>query len=327
MPQTETPVSQLKINRLTKTQFDSASDLSATALYAVDPEFTGGKLLKTDSNGDIVESTATDGDTLPSQSGQSGKFLTTDGSSASWVTVTIPVVESYISGNGIDVEKVLPSGYTQLEYIESSGTQYIDTGIAVNNNNSFEFEAAFLSGNSDAYFISQGNVFLRISTASMTWYTRNYHYLTSMSTEVFYNISCGFNFLKVNGTDITGTADSDIVSGTNVCIFAKNDGSAKCKSKLKRIKIFNPSSDLVFDGIPCKRNLDGIIGIFNRVGQNFITNSGTGTFSSGQELPIINTISANIVSSVDSSSTNSEAAGAKLFYDTCGDIETLINAL
>ena len=35
----------------------------------------------------------------------------------------------------------------------------------------------------------------------------------------------------------------------------------------------------------------------------------------------------DIVSSVDASSTNSKAVGAKLFYDTCGDIETLINAL
>ena len=36
---------------------------------------------------------------------------------------------------------------------------------------------------------------------------------------------------------------------------------------------------------------------------------------------------ADIVSSVDSSSTNLKAVGAKLFYDTCGDIETLILAL
>ena len=36
---------------------------------------------------------------------------------------------------------------------------------------------------------------------------------------------------------------------------------------------------------------------------------------------------SDIVSSVSSSSTNSKAVGAKLFYDTCGDIETLINAL
>lgn len=34
-----------------------------------------------------------------------------------------------------------------------------------------------------------------------------------------------------------------------------------------------------------------------------------------------------IATSVSSSSTNSETVGAKLFYDTCGDIETLINAL
>ena len=35
----------------------------------------------------------------------------------------------------------------------------------------------------------------------------------------------------------------------------------------------------------------------------------------------------SIATSVDSSSTNADAVGAKLFYDTCGDIETLINAL
>ena len=34
---------------------------------------------------------------------------------------------------------------------------------------------------------------------------------------------------------------------------------------------------------------------------------------------------SDIVSSVSSSSTNSKAVGAKLFYDTVGDIETLLN--
>ena len=35
----------------------------------------------------------------------------------------------------------------------------------------------------------------------------------------------------------------------------------------------------------------------------------------------------DIVSSVDSSSTNGQAVGAKLFYDTCGDIEAAINLI
>lgn len=64
MPKTDTAVNQVIINRLTKNQFDGASDLSNTELYAVDPQFAGGKLLKTDSNGDIVESTATEADAL-----------------------------------------------------------------------------------------------------------------------------------------------------------------------------------------------------------------------------------------------------------------------
>lgn len=35
----------------------------------------------------------------------------------------------------------------------------------------------------------------------------------------------------------------------------------------------------------------------------------------------------NLVTSVSSSSTDSQYPSAKLFYDTCGDIESLINAL
>lgn len=56
---TTTAVAKLKINRLTKTQFDGTSP-SDTELYLVDPEFTGGKLLTTDSDGDIVESSMVD---------------------------------------------------------------------------------------------------------------------------------------------------------------------------------------------------------------------------------------------------------------------------
>jgi len=55
MANTETTVSNLKINRLTQTQLENASSLSNTEAYWVDPQFTGDKPLITDSNGDIVE--------------------------------------------------------------------------------------------------------------------------------------------------------------------------------------------------------------------------------------------------------------------------------
>lgn len=38
------------------------------------------------------------------------------------------IVEPVLKG-----DSRLPSGYTELEYIESSGTQYVDTGVVPNN--------------------------------------------------------------------------------------------------------------------------------------------------------------------------------------------------
>lgn len=38
-------------------------------------------------------------------------------------------------------------------------------------------------------------------------------------------------------------------------------------------------------------------------------------------------LKSNLVTSVSASSTDAQYPSAKLFYDTCGDIETLINAL
>lgn len=52
----EKSVNQLKINRLNKAQFDNADNLSNDQLYLVDPQFTGNKILKTDSEGNVVES-------------------------------------------------------------------------------------------------------------------------------------------------------------------------------------------------------------------------------------------------------------------------------
>lgn len=53
---TDTSVQKLVINRPTKTQFEQLQP-NKYELWAVDPEFNGGKVLATDSDGDIIEST------------------------------------------------------------------------------------------------------------------------------------------------------------------------------------------------------------------------------------------------------------------------------
>ena len=56
MPTYSDTSTDLIINRLTKTQFESATGLDPTQSYEVDPEFAGNKLLQTSATGDIVES-------------------------------------------------------------------------------------------------------------------------------------------------------------------------------------------------------------------------------------------------------------------------------
>ena len=56
------------------------------------------------------------------------------------------------------------------------------------------------------------------------------------------------------------------------------------------------------------------------------TVSTSGSYNDLSDKPTIPTV-PTIATSVSASSTHTETVGAKLFYDTCGDIESLINAL
>ena len=92
----ETTVQNLKINKLTKEQYEGITTPSATELYFVTDDIgvtadevlpsqtgNGGKFLTTDGTTASWASV----DALPSQTSQSGKFLTTNGTTASWADV------------------------------------------------------------------------------------------------------------------------------------------------------------------------------------------------------------------------------------------------
>ena len=160
--------------------------------------------------------------------------------------------------------------YTELEYIESTGIQHIDTAVSVNDQNSFQLDCVFLSGNTDAHVFSQGNNSLRITGQNITWYSQNNHYLTSITIDADCEISCGLNSLTVNGNSITGTADSASASGTSVYLFSKNDSTAFSKLRVQGFRIFNSIGNLVFDGIPAKRNADNRAGLYNTVNNTFV---------------------------------------------------------
>lgn len=131
MATTDTNVSNLIINTMTKAQYDSITP-SATELYLITdedgalPSQTGnsGKYLTT--NGTIASWATVD--SLPSQSGNTGKYLTTNGTIASWGTISIPVVDQTYSGTSTNAQ----SGTAVKSAIDSAISGYVPTSRTVN---------------------------------------------------------------------------------------------------------------------------------------------------------------------------------------------------
>lgn len=131
---TEKRVPSLIVNTLTEAQYQALENPSDTEMWvtpyneSILPSQTGqsGKFLTTD--GTVASWAAVD--TLPNQTGQSGKFLTTDGSSASWGSVDISgkanvSLDNLSSAGDIYGSKLgMPSStYTDLT-LGASGTTY-----------------------------------------------------------------------------------------------------------------------------------------------------------------------------------------------------------
>lgn len=129
----------LVANNLTKTQFESATDLPQDELYFVDPEFTGNKALITNSEGEIVERTKVENLTSTSITLETAT-AGTDYHYGTLTALTINAVETadvetliYFTADSTGISVSLPA---TIEYIGSApvfeaGNKYV---ISILNN-------------------------------------------------------------------------------------------------------------------------------------------------------------------------------------------------
>ena len=184
----------------------------------------------------------------------------------------------------------LPSGYKRLEYIQSTGTQYINSKFKANQDTRVVIDFEYISGDVvfGAYDATGANGF-GLQAASNKWYT---YYGTSSeysSTEVVANIrlvaDVNKNVSTLNGA-VLRTATANTFSGANpLIIFGIYNGSAP--GFLTALKIYScqiyDNGTLVRDFIPCK-NASGVIGLWDDVNNTFYSNAGSGTFTAGPEV-------------------------------------------
>ena len=186
------------------------------------------------------------------------------------------------------------SGYTALEYIQSSGTQWIDTGVAGNTSNLKIVSDILLTelkgGNGNCLWGANWTIdgyFLVCYQQNLRWHSGGKSVdSTTISSNTWYKITTDKNKLYVGETEYALSSPSGSDASYNVSLLhATNGGSTGYNSsaKLGNTKMYSGDT-LLRNFIPAKRNSDDALGMYDTVNNVFYTNAGTDSFSAGNEL-------------------------------------------
>ena len=196
----------------------------------------------------------------------------------------------------------LPSGYTRLDYIESSGTQYIDTGFKPNGNTQVDIKFKMVNqgtaqqsifgarpGSSGRFTVFTGtnSAALQVDYGTESSLSSPDTAISGLSLNTMTELSMS-NALVVNGTTVKTVSAVTFTSTYNLYLFANNNaGVVQLPSAmlLYFCKIYD-NGTLVRDFIPCK-NASGAIGLWDNVNSVFYANAGTGTFSTGKKHKVL----------------------------------------
>lgn len=212
----------------------------------------------------------------------------------------------------------LPSTYQQVEYLESSGTQYIDTGRVPNNTDIIEqkFQSKNTTNTTYCWYGSMPSsgtttprISMGITNGSLFFgvnYTANYSYNSTELTHIKWKVIEEKKFeVILNGErsikTVAGNASvySPTISLTSY-LFARhgNDGvqvTDGAGTKIYFHREYLADGTIQLNLIPCYRKSDGVAGMYDTISETFLTNLGTGTFVVGNDVDILNTKVKNIL--------------------------------
>lgn len=183
--------------------------------------------------------------------------------------------------------------YVPLEYLESTGSQWIDTGYVPAIGDSISVEFLFSSRNDDMAIFSAGNglyqttivfngtrLFMRYFSSSPAPY-----FNVSFSTGVWYSFDVqGDGSATVNGLyHANATPLSGVGANETMRVFCRANGTSFLRGKIRGFAVRDANGSLVRSLVPCIRLPDGKPGMYDAcssicplTGAPFYINSGTG---------------------------------------------------
>lgn len=196
----------------------------------------------------------------------------------------------------------LPKEYQEVEWIESHGTEYINTGVIgktgmeviadlqlTNTSNSYLF--GYGGGSNNRFALSY------YSNFTFDYNTKELHTSITSGTER-HKVSIKDYTVTVDGIETTGSAEN-YTTPYPLFIFARSvdNGTASTYARMRLFSLqIKGSTDLIRDYVPCYRKSDGEAGLYCTVTNEFYPNLGTGAFTVGLDVnPILRTFQNGVV--------------------------------
>lgn len=222
----------------------------------------------------------------------------------------------------------LPSGYKRLEYIQSSGKQWTDTGFKPTGATKvvIDFQMVSQGSSQQGVFGSRPGtsgrftVFTGYGTADLQVDYNTEQTLASVGSSITgLNVNSRTtlevsNSLVINGTTVKTVSATSFTSTYNLFLFANNNaGKAQLPGilKLYSCQIYD-NGTLVRDFIPCK-NTGGAVGLWDDVNSVFYGNAGTGTFTAGPVVVVIPEAPSNLQQTMSVRLIWAEVSGAEQY--------------
>ncbi len=208
---------------------------------------------------------------------------------------------------GTPTQQILPNGFTALEYIESTGTQWIDTRIIPTLNTGVFLKAAltkhrtgfdhillgatntnaFLNGSAFSIDVFLNSVALPHGGVNNTGYNGNHITIQNTLNRIY---DFKLNYLNDGLARVDNLqrqlAYSNNMTTKSVYLFNLNTSSGGLSSfatigaKIYNV-IFTENNNIIANFYPARRDSDGEIGMYDTVTNTFFTNAGTGEFIAG----------------------------------------------
>ena len=203
-------------------------------------------------------------------------------------------VNDFVSGSTtpLVIARLVYPHYQKVEYIQSSGTQYIDTGVIPNENTRIQMKFRPLvatGGVIIGYNTGNDNTDYRFFNASSgnyfdMWNKRINGGTCSSGTDYTYELG---NFyvknLLTNTNVISGAVVSSFTGVDSIKLNAVTSTSGFVNVRWYYVKIYDGTT-LIRNLYPCYRTSDNAIGMFDIVEKKFYNNNGTGVFIKGSDL-------------------------------------------